>query len=51
MALGYCMKCEKLVAIRPGSQKWGSRQVAWYPIAHDRPDGAPCLDGPKAEIK
>lgn len=34
MALGYCMSCGLLKAILPGAQKWGSREVAWRPVAH-----------------
>lgn len=51
MALGYCMECTKLVSIRPGPQKWGSRECAWFPIAHDKPEGGQCVQGPKREIK
>ena len=47
MALGYCKVCDKLTPIRPGEQKWGSRERLWYPVAHEGPDGKPCLDGPK----
>jgi hypothetical protein len=52
VALGYCMveDCQKLVSIKPGPQKWGSRECAWFPIRHDKPSGAPC-DGHKKEIK
>jgi hypothetical protein len=35
MALGYCMDCHRLTAICPGSQKWGSRPVDWYPVVHN----------------
>lgn len=51
MALGYCMTCDKLVPIRAGEQKWGSRECEWYPITHDAPDGKPCTDGPKKPIR
>lgn len=34
MPLGWCMLCDKIVAIKPGSQKWGSRECAWFPIPH-----------------
>jgi hypothetical protein len=34
VALGYCMVCETLRSIRPGPQKWGSRERAWYPNTH-----------------
>jgi hypothetical protein len=34
MALGYCMYCETLRTIRPGPQKWGSRECDWYPTTH-----------------
>lgn len=34
MALGYCRVCDKLLSIRPGGQKWGSREVNWYPTSH-----------------
>ena len=50
MALGYCPVCEKLVPIRQGPQKWGSRERAWYPHEHNAPDGGRC-DGYKKEIK
>lgn len=48
MALGYCMICEQLKAIRPGSQRWGSRQVDWYPVLHDGLDGKRCPGDEKA---
>lgn len=35
--LGYCMSCETLRSIRPGPQKWGSRERRWFPIPHDAP--------------
>jgi hypothetical protein len=34
MVLGYCMICDKLVPLRRGPQKWGSRERAWFPIDH-----------------
>lgn len=34
MALGWCMECDTLRTIRPGEQKWGSREVNWYPVPH-----------------
>ncbi len=33
--LGYCMICDRLTTIRPGSQKWGSRERRYYPVSHD----------------
>lgn len=42
MALGYCKLCERLVPIKPGPQKWGSRERQWFPVDHDGPDGQPC---------
>lgn len=42
MALGICASCEKLVAIRPGPQRWGTRERTWYPIPHEDSDGKPC---------
>lgn len=45
MALGYCPKCDKLVSIRPGPQRWGSRECPWYPVQHDG------CDGHKREVK
>lgn len=50
MALGYCHGCERLVPIKPGPQKWGSRECAWRPLPHDHPDGGSC-DGAKRELK
>lgn len=41
MALGYCLSCAKLVAIKPGPQKYGSRERYWCPVEHDA-DGKPC---------
>jgi hypothetical protein len=49
--LGYCMVCEKLVNIRPGSQEWGSRKCHWYPIPHDDPKTGEACGGDKKEIK
>lgn len=37
MALGYCMICNTLRSIKPGAQKWGSRECEWFPIRHDAP--------------
>ena len=37
MALGICMECQRLTAIRPGSQKWGSRECDWFPVDHPEP--------------
>ena len=34
MALGYCMVCDTLWTIRPGPQKWGSRECDWFPQPH-----------------
>ena len=48
MALGYCKLCDKLVTIRPGSPKWGSRERQWLPIFHDTPDGQPCAGDKRA---
>jgi hypothetical protein len=31
------MECDKIVAIKPGAQKWGSRECAWFPIPHFAP--------------
>ena len=42
MALGYCRACEKLVPIKPGPYKLGSRERYWYPHPHDTPEGKPC---------
>jgi len=50
MALGYCKLCDKLVSIRKGPQKWGSRECLWYPVPHEDPHtGKPC-DGVKRGI-
>jgi hypothetical protein len=40
--LGYCLVCEKLVPIRPGPFRWGSRERYWLPVAHEKPDGGNC---------
>lgn len=37
MPLGYCPACDKLVAIRKGPPRWGSRECDWYPVTHDVP--------------
>lgn len=37
MALGYCMSCDTLRTIRPGPQKWGSRECEWFPVQHTAP--------------
>jgi hypothetical protein len=42
MALGWCPACDKLVAIRPGPQKWGSREREWHTVDHDTPEGKRC---------
>jgi len=42
MALGYCRMCERLVAIKPGPHKPGSRERWWFPWPHDDQDGRPC---------
>jgi hypothetical protein len=42
MALGYCTYCDTLRNIRPGAQKWGSRECAWYPTAHWINTHEPC---------
>ncbi len=42
MALGYCPTCDRLVAITPGSQKWGTRERTWHTTEHERPDGTRC---------
>ena len=42
MALGYCLTCERLVAIRQGPQKPGRRERWWFPVEHDDQDGKPC---------
>lgn len=47
--MGYCKKCDKLVFIRPGEFKFGSRERYYYPLSHDKPDGGPC-DGDKRAI-
>lgn len=46
--LGYCMDCHKLVSIRKGAQRWGSREHDYYPITHDTLDGARCTGDKKA---
>ena len=35
--LGYCMSCQRLTAIKPVAQKWGSRECEYRPTPHDRP--------------
>jgi hypothetical protein len=51
MALGYCKECHKLVSIEAREFVGpGRRERRWYPVAHDKPDGAPCLKGPKKGI-
>lgn len=35
MSLGYCMACDRLVAIRPVALKLGSRECEWRPWPHD----------------
>lgn len=51
MVLGYCMTCAKLVPIRKGGQKWGSRQAAWFPQEHENPTTGARCDGTKREIR
>lgn len=41
MAMGYCAVCDRLVFIKPGPQKWGSRERTWYPVEHED-KGVPC---------
>lgn len=48
MALGYCDVCDRLVSIRPGPQKWGSRERQWFPIPHDNQEGKLCPGDKKA---
>ena len=48
MALGYCKVCDKLVPIKPGPQKWGTRERTWYPVAHDGEDGKLCKGDKKS---
>lgn len=42
MALGYCKTCDKLVSIRPGPYRWGSRERYWLPVEHEDADGKRC---------
>ena len=45
MTLGYCIVCNRLLAIVPRERKHPgseSRQRNWYPIVHDANDGTPC---------
>jgi len=36
------MVCQKLVAIVPGVQKWGSREREWSPVEHNALSGQRC---------
>lgn len=47
MALGYCPKCDKLVPIKPGPQKWGSREREWIVQPHNKPNDGPLCDNKK----
>lgn len=49
MAMGYCMLCEKLVAIRQVRSVIGY-YPDWKPIMHTASDGSQC-DGHKKVIK
>lgn len=40
--MGYCAVCDRLVAIRPGPQKWGTRERQWFPVEHAAPSGERC---------
>lgn len=51
MILGYCMECQKLCVLKKGEQKWGSRECAWYPRAHENPETGKLCSGDKQEIK
>lgn len=42
MAMGWCKTCDRLVFIKPGPQKWGSRERRWFPVDHDDEKGQPC---------
>lgn len=42
MALGWCGVCDTLRSIRPGAQKWGSRERDWYPVPHEIPVHQKC---------
>ncbi len=43
MPLGYCKVCDKLVPLKVGPQKPGSRERYWYPYPHEKPEvGTPC---------
>lgn len=47
--LAYCLACDKLVPVRPGEYKLGSRERRYYPLEHDAPDGKRC-EGTKRGI-
>lgn len=38
MALGYCVSCQKLVAIVPRASRFDGRLQDWFPIAHLVPE-------------
>ncbi len=50
---GYCKApdCERYVALVPkGYKNETSRERWWFPVDHDKPDGSPCVVGPKKGI-
>jgi len=56
MALGICLgkDCGRAVSILPrehAHEDKTRRERVWYPVAHDKPDGTVCIDGPKKGIR
>lgn len=47
MALGICPACDRLVTIRPGAQKWGSRERRWLAAEHEDDQGKRCTGAGK----